>query len=153
MTASNLYDKYKLYENLNIMEREISAITRGVIKAVYSGYEENYLENYPEMEFLHNLRPEELQYLNRHQQHIPFLDPESHIHLFLSRKIIEVCNLDLRTAKEEAVIPFFLHIYRKEMMQIDAEYFQNLALKTKSEFDIETARINACKRIIRKYSI
>jgi len=104
------------------VEKETKAICRGFLKAVYSGFSENYLINYPEVEFLETLSIEDVRYLNsRTFSNKEYWTKKQHIHWFLSQQIHEL--------RYEIVINNLLSEYIRRMMKNDAKYYAELALE------------------------
>jgi hypothetical protein len=103
-------------------EKEIKATCRGFLKAVYSGFSDNYLSLYPELEFLQTLSIEQLRFLNSYT----FPNKEQwtknhHIYWFLSQQINEL--------RYEMINDNLLSEYIRRMIKNDSKYYADLALE------------------------
>ena len=102
-------------------EKETKAICRGFLKAVYTGFSDNYFSFYPDLEFLEKLSIEDLQYLNTDTfPKKEYCEKKNHIYWFLSQQIYEL-RYKIQTYG-------LLSEYIRRMMRNDAKYYADLAL-------------------------
>ena len=112
------------------VEKETKAICRGFLKAVYSGFSENYLPFYPELEFLKILSLENLQYLDNLSSRNNDSQSKNHyIYRFLSQQINEL--------RYEIVIDNHLSEYKRRMMKNDAKYYAELSVDENNRYNID----------------
>ena len=111
-------------------EKETKATCRGFLKAIYSGFSENYFSFYPELEFLDILSIEQLRFLNSDT----FPNKEQwtknhHIYWFLSQQINEL--------RYEIITDSLISEYIRHMIKNDAKYYADLALEEMNRNTIE----------------
>jgi hypothetical protein len=111
-------------------EKETKAVCRGFLKAVYSGFSDNYLSFYPELDFLETLSIEQLQFLNQQTfSNKTNWSKKQHIHWFLSQQINEI--------RYEIISDTLLSEYIRRMIKNDAKYYADIALEESHIYDIE----------------
>jgi hypothetical protein len=119
-------------------ENETKAVCRGFLKAVYSGFSENYFSLYPELEFLERLSIEDLRYLNRNTfTNKEYWTKKQYIHWFLSQQINEI--------RYEITTDNLLSEYIRRMMKNDSKYYADIALE---ESDIYEERYHRERELL-----
>lgn len=118
-------------------EREIKATCRGALKSVYSRFAKNYINEYPQFQFLEDLSIESLCYLNRDIITKKNWTKQQHIDQFLSR-----CIENLR---EQLIEPSLYNGYIRCIMKIDAKYFTDWSI------DRDDRHKKECQRLYQEF--